>query len=313
VARLQSRQQDLHQELQQVQNQDRALDHRRQEILHESSVSDWEQFLAGCAARERYRSISEQLERLDIQLEPYLAKRSISGWKSDMALHPLDPLDLVEPFELLEDVRKQVAESARLLQETELSLAALNADMERALTGFRELAEIQEEYAAACRKRDDLAKDAAALDTALLALEKAAEKRHRLLAPELNKRVGDVISTLTHGRYQKVRIDNDLNVTVSASEAGREVDLTALSAGTVDQFYFAVRVAMADLISQDRKLPLFMDDPFMQYSPQRLRRVLEYVSKLGQERQILLFTCRRQEQEMLDVLGVAYHLIELRV
>jgi hypothetical protein len=298
-------------ELEQLHGQQARLDTRRSEILQAGGVSDWAGFMSGCAKCAQYRTAMGKCERLDIQLEPYLRKRSISQWQAAMMQDPLTSADLAFAEEDPEKILEQADEIARQRQEVDIRRAAAKADMERALAGYRELAEIQEELAGACQRRAYLESEAAALDTALAALERAAETRHRLLAPELNRRVGDIISHLTRGRYRKVRIDEELAVTVSTPEDKRQVDLTALSAGTVDQFYFAVRVAMADLISQNRKLPLFMDDPFMQYSTDRLQEVLRFVGDLARERQILLFTCRDQEQAGLDAQDIPYHRIRL--
>ena len=311
LQRLQETRQNLAGELVRLQKEQNRLDAQRSEILQTSGVADWAGFLSGCTKRAQYRTAMEKSERLDIQLEPYLRKRSMPQWQEAMMQDPLTLADQAVAEEDSVPIQQQADEIARQRQEVAVRRAATTADMERALASYRELSEIQEELASACQKREYLESEAAALDTALAALGRAAETRHRLLAPELNRRVGEIVGRLTRGRYRKVRIDEELVVTVSTPEDKRQVDLTALSAGTVDQFYFAVRVAMADLISQDRKLPLFLDDPFMQYSPDRLQEVLRFMGDLARERQILLFTCRDQEQAVLDTLDIPYHRIWL--
>jgi DNA repair exonuclease SbcCD ATPase subunit len=304
-------QEELTGKMELLQRQENQLMAQRDRILQSSGATTWEEFLIGCARLAQYQAASEKIQRLDLQLEPYLKKYSISQWQAELTHLAKDSGNDLDVGSGEEEHRQELAETDRLLQETELHLAALQAEMEQALTGYRELVEIQEDLAAARGKKQVLEEDAAALDAAIAALTVATDRRHRLLAPQLNQRVGDIITRLTQGRYRKVRIDEDLTVTVSTPDEGRQVELAALSAGTVDQFYFAVRVAMADLISQDRKLPLFLDDPFMQYSSRRLRQVMNYVGELAQERQILLFTCRQQEQEMLDELAVPYQKIDL--
>jgi len=39
-------------------------------------------------------------------------------------------------------------------------------------------------------------------------------------------------------------------------------------------------------------VPMLLDDPFANYDDERLRRTMELMRILGEQRQILIFTCR---------------------
>lgn len=54
--------------------------------------------------------------------------------------------------------------------------------------------------------------------------------------------------------------------------------MASLSCGTVDQCYFALRVAVAESIVNSDSFPFFLDDSFVQYDDKRLEGVLEIVS-----------------------------------
>ncbi len=291
-----------------LQEQIQALETERMDIFKAAGVADRDQFMEGCHKKEEYRHLQERYNQLKHLLEPYLARFSLEQWRDYMTVEPPEaiPVDYEERW--ITWIRQE-KEWTDLLQKTEVRIAALEADMARALEGRRSLSEITEDLDRAFREKKMQEIEAAALDTALEVLASAADRRHRLLAPELNHRVEGIIRRITHERYKKVRIDEEMKITVTEPEGGRSVDLEMLSAGTVDQFYFAVRIAMADLLSGDRKLPLILDDPFVQYSPHRLQQTMSLLGELAADRQILLFTSGKREAEELGSMNIPYNRI----
>lgn len=61
----------------------------------------------------------------------------------------------------------------------------------------------------------------------------------------------------------------------------------------------------------DNRLPLILDDCFVQYDDNRLTNIMEFLADIGRERQVILFTCHNREREILEDLGVKFNLINL--
>ena len=138
-----------------------------------------------------------------------------------------------------------------------------------------------------------------------------AEELNSQLAPELNLMVSSLVQRITGGKYNELQVAQDMSINVLAPERGDQVDLSRLSGGTIDQFYFACRVAIADLVTGGG-LPLFLDDSFVQYDDLRLKNMLNLLVELGASRQIILLTCQRRELDMLaDLAPGRYHSISL--
>ena len=88
------------------------------------------------------------------------------------------------------------------------------------------------------------------------------------------------------------------------------VDMKYLSNATVEQLYFALRLASADLLYEKDAFPLFLDDVFGNYDDERLAQTMQYLSH-HTDRQIFLFTGRKEILRLLDEKEILYHLISL--
>ena len=83
----------------------------------------------------------------------------------------------------------------------------------------------------------------------------------------------------------------------------------AYSQGTMQQAYFAYRMAAGKLLAKEEPLPFLLDEAFAGYDTERLRQTLRWLAK--QENQIFLFTCRETERELLLEEGIPFSEIRL--
>ena len=132
-------------------------------------------------------------------------------------------------------------------------------------------------------------------------LEKAKLELQRRFAPRISQRAQDLFSQLTAGRYQRISLGEDLSV--SAAAEGEDTLHSALwrSDGTADQLYLALRLAVAEELTPDA--PLVLDDAFVRFDEDRLRKALTILNQTGREKQVLLFTCQCREQTIMEELS----------
>ena len=74
-----------------------------------------------------------------------------------------------------------------------------------------------------------------------------------------------------------------------------------VSRGTVEQVYFALRMAAGNML-QEEELPIILDDTFAFYDDERLRATLRWLAKSG--RQVIIFTCQNREEQLLKNMGI---------
>lgn len=134
-----------------------------------------------------------------------------------------------------------------------------------------------------------------ALQLAEEKMKGAAESLGRQTSGRLNRRASEIFSELTGGRYRGVSVGEKMEITVWNGE--RNIRADRLSRGTLEQIYFSVRMAAAELLLEE-PMPVLLDDTFAFYDEKRLESVLKWLS--SQKRQVIIFTCHKREQEILD-------------
>lgn len=112
----------------------------------------------------------------------------------------------------------------------------------------------------------------------------------------LNDRVSAILSEITGGRCSRVLLDADMQVRIHTPE--KLLGLWQVSRGTMEQIYFALRMAAGEMLCQGESVPVILDDAFVMYDDERLRQTLAWLKKSG--RQVLLFTCQNRESEILS-------------
>ncbi len=214
---------------------------------------------------------------------------------------------------LQEEIRRRRQETQGRLTELVSQYDACRMDTSKlrgqlsAMEGNEEqLLKNQVRYSELEQKQRENAVELDAIKLALSTLQELSTDIHDTFGQQLNQAVSEVISEVTGQKYSDLKVDEKLDVKVGWN--GDYVLLDRLSAGTIDQVYFALRLAVADLLLGKDEIPLLLDDSFALYDEVRVKAAL---AKISQNKQIVLFTCHRREQEFLKEMGIPYHLVDL--
>ncbi len=134
-----------------------------------------------------------------------------------------------------------------------------------------------------------------ALTLAEEALEAAGKATAESMEMTVGRRASAIFSEITEGRYRSLASDRTGGITVW--DGVRRIPAHQLSRGTVEQIYFSIRMAAAEMLP-DEPMPVILDDVFAFYDDKRLECVLKWLS--GQKKQVIIFTCHRREEEMIN-------------
>lgn len=243
--------------------------------------------------------------------------------------------------------RQQLAQ-ASLRSEDELRAALAGRDA-LAIDGERErcraeIARLEQEETTARQNEERTRRALEAIDssdraaTAREAMEAAAARyraairpwarlklAHSLLQEALNRfreraqapmvaAASTYFSLMTGGRYQRLVADETDGKPVLRAERedGKPIGVEAMSEGTADQLYLALRLAALELRRASHpRMPLILDDVLMTSDDQRAANILRALLRFAEGGQVMLFTHHRHlidlAQATLGEQGVAAH------
>lgn len=159
---------------------------------------------------------------------------------------------------------------------------------------LQEQDELGGEYQKLDRRRE-------ALLLAAKRLEDASGSMQKDLTLRLNQRASEIIEAVTGGRYKKLAADEELHMGLLFQ--GRYAAVEQVSRGTLEQVYFALRMAAAEIL-YDEDFPVVLDDTFAFYDDVRLERTLRWLAGCGH--QVILFSCQNREEEIMKRNGIRY-------
>ncbi len=207
-------------------------------------------------------------------------------------------------------IKNRIDELIEIISQNKLDKKGIDEKINLINPKISKLVEIKEDIERCKEKLIEFDSKKEAIELAKSTIEELSKDIHNQFAPEINKKVGNIINKITNGKYSGVRIDNNLNIGVIDPKIGEIVNISNLSGGTIDQLYFSLRFGIINSMSGDN-LPLILDDCFIQYDNNRLKNILNLLRDISKTRQVILFSCHNREMEILNDLNIDFNLITL--
>ena len=174
----------------------------------------------------------------------------------------------------------------------------------------RKLENLQEEYEEVREEQGEILSARREIRTLLEAerrIKEAAARMQKKTGGVLQKKLSQIFSSLTQGKYQQIILDEDFHIHLSRN--GKLLALHQVSFGTIEQVYLALRLACGEILCQEEELPLVLDETFAMYDDKRLCSTLKWLHE--NYSQVIVFSCHKREIQALEGMGILYHLVEL--
>lgn len=202
----------------------------------------------------------------------------------------------------INSLQSKINEETLKLHTTEIDYNNINPKLEK-------LINIEEELESLLNDRKDLEQKSYEIKKAIETLETAYNKMKEEITPKFTEKLSDTIKNVSNNKYNKVKINISGEIIVEDSN-GNYINAENLSLGTIDQLYLALRLASIEEITEET-MPIILDEAFAYYDNERLKNILDYMSKEYKNRQIIIFTCTDREKSILNSLEINYNLVTL--
>ncbi len=250
------------------------------------------------------KELFDEIDRIKIKIEghlnsaPYL-NSSLSVQQVRMQINNLENMlmsknDNKLPEKIdehsIENLKKQTSVLLNGINSCKEDYANINAVMKTKFKDSIGISHIEHEINIIRNEIEENEQYCSNLDTALKYLEEASEEMQKNFGSSLNIRTADIFRKLTGGKYNSVIVSEDFNISVKNDSS--EVEWQYLSSGTIDQSYFSLRLAVADMLSGKKNtMPVLIDDVFIQYDDIRTKQALDFLDDYSANSQIIFFTC----------------------
>lgn len=202
--------------------------------------------------------------------------------------------------ENIEEIQEKINKEKNNILNLEGSLKTLDESLEKLRVLDERSCEITE-------KLEKLEYKKELLELSIEKMEDFVKSKRKNTLPLLKKEISQYLSSMTHGKYEEILIDDTFGIRVYDKDIEDYVDLDSLSMGTIDQIYLAFRLSISKIIS-DKEIPLVLDSHFDSYDDKRLK---ESLKMLESQQQVLIFTSTNREKEILDKNNMTYKLIKI--
>ncbi|WP_043933149.1 ATP-binding protein [Bacillus sp. EB01] len=117
--------------------------------------------------------------------------------------------------------------------------------------------------------------------------------------PRMLKKAEEYLAYLTEGNYSKLYLAPGGNGFLIERKDHTRFEANELSQATTEQVYVAIRIALAETIYEKFTFPFIIDDSFVNFDGNRVKRVIELLKRF-ENRQVLFFTCHEHLLEHVD-------------
>ena len=192
----------------------------------------------------------------------------------------------------LEALRKEKREVELNISKNEINIQNLDLNLNR-------IQEIEGEIEDLRGSMEDLNFEREALELSKSTLLRVMLENKEDNLPKIIEKTSLYFREITEDKYEYVMIDDDLKLSVKSRDLGITIDEKNLSTGTIGQLYLSFRLALIEIISEE-KIPLIMDDALLTFDDRRARTTMKLLRKISEDRQVLYFTSSTRDLKVAD-------------
>ncbi len=195
------------------------------------------------------------------------------------------------------------------LNKNKVELQTIKYEENNIAEKLENLSSLKEEYDKLIEDREELIKRNEEINLTKEFMNNAYINMKNSITPRFTENMSKNIAKISNNKYTKVGINDEKGLIVE-NEYGEYIPAEKLSTGTIDQLYLSLRLSMIDDLSTE-KMPIILDEAFAYYDDERMENILKFLNENMNNHQVIIFTCTKREQEILDRLHINYNLVQI--
>lgn len=271
--------QDLQEDLEQLTKEKEHLEQEGGQLLFEAQAVNEEQFYLKGKNAELHEKLIGRLREIRMQLDGSF----LSETDREKFINALPPSDALQELNIQEEMEQQ--KLARL-QET---LAEAKYEIQLLEDGGI-YSELLHRFKQKKFEFEEEAKEWAQFSLAQDVLARTIEKYKNIHLPRMLSKAEEFLMFLTDGRYRKILLQKSGTGFLIERKDHILFEANELSQATAEQVYVSLRLAVALTLYEKFKLPIIIDDSFVNFDRKRTKKIIELINQL-KDNQVLFFTC----------------------
>lgn len=278
IKSLEEEQERLHDRL------DRILDAERH-LLQAGGAENGEEFLRKGADAARYEELDRSIRQWNLLLFGTLEQEKTD--EIEAVLRTCDEDELVQRAEWAKRIKAEVEakrvelqeKRGRLLQEMEsLESRGLEGDLLQQLAQKKsQLGDALDKYAVMAVCHELIAR-----------VRKIYEEERQ---PAVLQAASNYLQQMTGGTYRRILMKMGNQELLAEHAEHGPIGSAYLSRGAAEQLYLAMRLALSDAVSGHMRLPILLDDLFVNFDHTRMTGALSVIHNVTAQHQVIMMTC----------------------
>ncbi|MCF8079870.1 MAG: AAA family ATPase [Desulfobacterales bacterium] len=282
-------------------------------LCKEARCENPDQLVEAEKRSDRRRQIESELKATDEQLRHLSAGATVEVFVAEAV--EIDPDSIAGRIERLEESIEALEEERSNLDK---EIGVYDHELKK-MDGTSRAAALAEDIQTILGSIERHAEQYARLKIAAKVLSMAIERYSEKSQGPILKRASELFCRITHGSFEGLRADLDENgqpMIVGSRPGSREfVAVEAMSDGTADQLYLALRLAGLEMyLEKNEPLPFVVDDILIMFDDIRAAATLEILAELSKRTQVIFFTHHRHLVDLaernIDSAALVTHTLE---
>ncbi len=215
--------------------------------------------------------------------------------------------DTTETLEYkITNLKNNIDKIGNEIMQKEKELSSCETEIKN-LISIEDMEKLNSEVEALKKQLKEMVYEQDVKNISMAVLKNAQEQYIEKSQPRILKTASNFLSRLTGGRYSQIIFETQNDIFAKDEKDGLRKDLSRLSKGTLQQMFFAIRVAIA--IDRNSKLnisyPVIFDDIFVNFDEYRMKNAILILFEIVEKHnmQFLIFTCHKFIHDMVSQLG----------